>query len=121
MDRRMAICAIMFRNRLLAAGMAALAAGLAVPPINADAQQGESAITCTNPVSGTAWQIRIDYAKATVDANPARITQGAISWFDPKDSGHYSLDRASGDLTTSVASSTGGYFRHARCNLETPR
>jgi hypothetical protein len=128
MDRRMAICAIMFRNRLLAAGMAALAAGmaalaagLAVPPINADAQQGESAITCTNPVSGTAWQIRIDYVKATVDANPARITQGAISWFDPKDSGHYSLDRASGDLTTSVASSTGGYFRHARCDLETPR
>ena len=71
--------------------------------------------------SGTAWQIRIDYGKATVDANPARITQGAISWFDPKDFGNYTLDRKSGDLTTSVASSTGGYFRRARCNLETTR
>lgn len=117
----MAIDATLFRNRLLAAGITGLAAGLAVPALNAVAQQSESAITCTNPVSGTAWQIRIDYGKATVDANPARITQGAISWFDPKDSGHYSLDRTSGDLTTSVASSTGGYFRHARCNLETAR
>jgi hypothetical protein len=121
MDRRMAIYAILFRKRLLKAGIAALAAGLAVPPLNGRAQQSESAITCINPASGTAWQIRIDYGKATVDANPARITQGAISWFDPKDSGHYSLDRTSGDLTTSVASSTGGYFRHARCNLETAR
>jgi hypothetical protein len=121
MDRGMAIYAIMFHNRFLAAGLAGLASSLAVPALNGHAQQRESAITCTNPVSGTAWQIRIDYGKATVDANPARITQGAISWFDPKDSGHYSLDRTSGDLTTSVASSTGGYFRHARCNLETPR
>ena len=27
-------------------------------------------------------------------------------------------DRRSGDLTASVASSTGGYFRHGRCSLE---
>jgi len=117
----MAIYAIMFRDRLLAAGIAGLIAGLAVPALNATAQQGESAVTCTNPVSGTAWQIRIDYGKATVDANPARITQSAISWFDPKDSGNHTLDRKSGDLTTSIASSTGGYFRYARCNLETTR
>ena len=117
----MAIYAIMFRHRLLAAGIAGLAVGLAVPALNGHAQQGESAITCTNPMSGTAWQIRIDYGNATVDANPARITEGAISWFDPKDSGNYTLDRKSGELTTSVASSTGGYFRHARCNLAPAR
>ena len=117
----MAIYASIVRHRLLAAGIAGLTAGLTVPALNADAQQSETAITCTNPVSGTAWQIRIDYGKATVDANPARITQGAISWFDPKDFGNYTLDRKSGDLTTSVASSTGGYFRRARCNLETTR
>ena len=121
MDRRMGIYAIMLRTRLLAAGMAGLAAGLAVPASNAAAQQSETAVTCTNPVSGSAWQITIDYGKATVDANPARITQGAISWFDPKDSGNNSLDRRSGDLTTSIPSSTGGYFRYARCNLEPAR
>src|ERR1700724_2770166 len=108
--------ATMVRNRVLAAGIAGLAAGLAVP-INGDAQEGETAITCTNPVSGTSWQIMIDYRKATVDSNPAEIKRAEISWFDPKDGGNYTLDRKSGDLTASVASSTGGYFRHGRCRL----
>jgi len=74
----------MFRNRVLAAGIAGLAAGLAVPAINGNAQEGETAITCTNPVSGTSWQIVIDYRKPTVDSNPAKITPGGISWFDPR-------------------------------------
>jgi hypothetical protein len=107
-----------FRYRVLAAGIAGLAADLAVPAINGDAQENETALTCTNPVSGTSWQIMIDYGKATVDSNPAEIKQAEITWSDPKDGGNYKLDRKSGDLTVSVASSTGGYFRHARCGLE---
>jgi hypothetical protein len=111
-----------FRNRVLAAGIAGLAVGLA-PPINGDTQQSETptAITCTNPVSGTSWQITIDFRKATVDSNPAEIKRAVISWFDPKDGGNYTLDRKSGDLTASVASSTGGYFRHNRCDLDKSR
>jgi hypothetical protein len=111
----------MFRDRILAAGIAGLAVGLAVPTINGDTQETETAITCTNPVSGTSWQIMIDYRKATVDSHPAEIKQAEITWFDPKDGGNYTLDRKSGDLTASVASSTGGYFRHARCRLEKSR
>ena len=111
----------MFRARVLAAGIAGLAAGLTVPTIKGGTQESEAAITCTNPVSGASWQIMIDYGKATVDSNPAEITQAGISWFDPKDRGNYRLDRKSGDLTASVASSTGGYFRHSRCRLENPR
>jgi hypothetical protein len=111
----------MFRNRVLAAGLAGLAVGLAVRASNGDTQESETAITCTNPVSGTSWQIVIDYRKATVDSNPAEIKRAEISWFDPKDGGNYRLDRASGDLTASVASSTGGYFRHGRCTLEKSR
>jgi hypothetical protein len=110
--------AIMFHNRVLAAGIACLAAGFAVPTIDGGAQESETAITCTNPVSGTSWQITIDFGKATVDSNRARITGAEISWFDPTDGGNYTLDRKSGDLTASVASSTGGYFRHGRCSLE---
>jgi hypothetical protein len=98
--------------------MAGLAMALAGPRINADAPEGGVAITCTNPVSGTSWQIMIDYRNATVDSNPAEITRTGISWFDPKDGGNYTLDRESGALTASVASSTGGYFRHGRCTLE---
>ena len=111
----------MFRNRVLAAGIAGLAVGLAVPASNGDTQESETAITCTNPVSGTVWQIAIDLDKATVDSNRAKITEAGISWFDPKDGGNYTLDRVSGDLTASVASSTGGYFRHGRCTLEKSR
>lgn len=121
MHRRMAIVeATMVRTRVLAAGMAVLAASLAGPTINGAAEDSPSAITCTNPYSGTSWQIIIDYRKSTVDQNAAAITPSGISWFDPKDGGNYALDRESGDLTASVASSTGGYFRRAHCAL-TPR
>lgn len=113
--------ATMFRKRSLTAGIGGLAAGLSVAAIAYGAQEGEAVITCTNPISGTSWQIVVDYAKATVDSYPAEITRGGISWFDPKDGGNYKLDRKSGELTTSVASSTGGYFRHSRCKLEQSR
>jgi hypothetical protein len=121
MDRRVAILdAIMFCNRMLAAGIVGLAAGLA-PTINGYAQEHETALTCTNPVNGMSWQILIDYRKPAVDSNPAEMTRAGISWFDPKDGSNYTFDRRSGDLTATVASSTGGYFRRARCTLEKPR
>jgi hypothetical protein len=106
--------AIMFRNRIVVAGLAFLA----TPTINCGAQEGETAITCTNPVSGASWRIMIDYGKATVDSYRAKISGAEISWFDPTDGGNYTLDRKSGQLTASVASSTGGYFRRSRCSLE---
>jgi len=108
----------MFRDRVLAAGIAGLAAGFAVPTIDGDAQDTETAITCTNPVSGTSWQIMIDFAKATVDSNRAKITPAEISWFDPRDGGNYTLDRKSGKLTVILASSTGGSFFYHQCKLE---
>jgi hypothetical protein len=96
--------------------MAGFVAGVAI--CGGEPQQSKTAVTCTNPVSGASWQITIDYANSTVDSNPAEITRTAISWFDPKDGGNYTLDLGSGALTAIVASSTGGYFRRARCSLE---
>ena len=107
----------MFRYRVLA-GIVGLTASLAVPTMNGAAQENVIAITCTNPVSGASWQIKIDYRTATVDSNPAEFKRAEISWFDPRDGGNYTLDRKSGNLTATVASSTGGYFRRGRCNLE---
>jgi hypothetical protein len=95
--------------------MAGLAIGIAT--CNGEVQEKETAVTCSNPVSGASWQIKIDYGNSTVDSNPAKITQTKISWFDPTDHGNYTLDRRSGDLTAIVASSTGGYFRHGHCSL----
>ncbi len=99
-------------------GIGALAVAFIVPAINAKAQPGETAITCSNPLSGASWQIRIDYGRSTVDSNPARISGSEISWHDAADGGNYTLDRKSGNLTVVVASSTGGYFLHDRCRLE---
>src|SRR5262245_61965353 len=103
---------------LPAAGISALAAAIAVPSMSVGAQRGETAITCTNPVSGATWQIRIDYDRSTVDSNPARISDTKISWHDAADGGNYTLDRKSGNLTVIVASSTGGFFLYDRCKLE---
>ena len=103
--------------RRLAAGIGVLAIGFAAPAIGGEAQHGETALTCTNVSSGTSWQIRIDYDKATVDSNPARISDGEISWHDPSDGGNYTLDRKSEKLTVVVASSTGGYSLFHRCKL----
>ena len=115
------ICLKIRRNRqpncrCIIAVIAGLAVG--VSTCNSRAQEKENAVTCTNPLGGASWQITIDYRNSTVDSYPAEITRSAISWFDPKDGGNYTLDRKSGDLTAIVASSTGGYFRRARCSLE---
>jgi hypothetical protein len=102
----------------LIAGIGALAVAMAAPAVGAEAQHGEAAITCTNLASGTSWQIKVDYDKATVDSNPARISDGEISWHDPTDGGNYTLDRKSEKLTVIVASSTGGYSLFHRCRLQ---
>ncbi|MBV8613436.1 MAG: hypothetical protein JOY66_06640 [Acetobacteraceae bacterium] len=101
--------------RRMARGIAALAACAASSPLAAQAPPRALTLTCTNPASGATWQITIDYQRATVDSNPARVGEAAISWHDPRDGGHYTLDRASGDLTVVIASSTGGYFLHDHC------
>jgi len=82
------------------------------------AHAAESAVTCANPASGAYWQIRIDYARSTVDSYPASITEAKISWHDASDGGNYTLDRKSGNLTVVIASSTGGYFLFDRCKLD---
>jgi hypothetical protein len=86
--------------------------------VHAQVQHGESAITCSNPASGATWRILIDYDRATVDTNPARINDATISWHNARDNGNYALDRKTGNLTVTIASSTGGYFLHDRCKLD---
>jgi hypothetical protein len=111
----------MFHERMVTVGIVCLAAVLGASMTNAAAQRNDAAVTCSNPANGSSWQIAIDYGKRTVDAYPAEITAVEISWFDPKDGGHYTLDRNSGNFTAVIASSTGGYFRRGHCNLPKPR
>ncbi|HXW18899.1 MAG TPA: hypothetical protein VEK35_00160 [Roseiarcus sp.] len=80
------------------------------------AKAGEIALTCTNPISGASWQIRVDPESATVDSNPARVSETEISWRDAKDGWRYTLDRRSGKLTVVLASATGGNFLYDQCS-----
>ncbi|MGC1407750.1 MAG: hypothetical protein WA864_02255 [Acetobacteraceae bacterium] len=107
----------MLLTRHVVAVIAALATCSATSSADGQPQARALVVTCINRASGTTWQIDIDYGRATVDANPARVSAGEISWHDAKDGGNYTLDRGSGDLTEVVASSTGGYFLHHRCAL----
>ncbi len=106
----------MFLTRFCSA-LIAVAATFAAAAIETRGQTQAPVVTCTNPASGATWQISIDYGRATVDANPAKVSDAEISWHDTKDGGNYTLDRKSGNLTVVVASSTGGYFLHDRCEM----
>lgn len=107
----------MFQFRYITAMLAILApCGVAASAL-AQSPPRLSVMTCTNPASGTTWQISVDFNHATVDTNPARISDGQIAWRDTKDGWNYTLDRKTGALTVVVASSTGGYFLHDTCKL----
>lgn len=86
---------------------------MALPPVTAVAEP--TIFTCTNPVSGARWPIGIDLTNKTVDSWPVAITDRKLRWHNLKDHGHYALDRATGALTITRASSTGGYQLHASC------
>jgi hypothetical protein len=105
-------------DRPRTAGLWAALSMAVLPMLVTPAQSGASAITCTNPISGASWQINIDYDQATVDSNPASITDVSISWRDGKNGWRYSLDRKSGNLTVTLASATGGNFLYDRCKLD---
>jgi hypothetical protein len=105
-------------NRQLLAGIAALSVGALAPTPGGAAPPGPAMLVCTNPYSGASWKISVDFAKGTVDSNPARIDDTKISWHDRTDGGNYTLERKSGKLTVIVASSTGGYFLYDHCKAD---
>jgi hypothetical protein len=102
------------QNRRRVAAIAAVLIGVLAPAIGGAAPLGATTLMCTNLASGANWKINIDFAKSTVDSNPAHIDDAKISWRD-RDGENYTLDRKSGNLTVIVASSTGGYFIYDRC------
>jgi hypothetical protein len=110
------------RHRSMAArfwvAAAAIALGVGGLAPAAEAQHGQATIACSNPASGTIWQITVDFDRRTVDGHPASISDAVISWRDPDDQGNYTLDRKSGNLRVAVPSSTGGYFLHDQCKLD---
>jgi hypothetical protein len=73
-------------------------------------------IKCVNVASGTSWSLKVDDRQQTVDGAPARVTAAAIAWRN--NGGFFDLDRSSGVLTFTNASSTGGYILRHQCRLD---
>lgn len=101
-----------FGRRLLGAAILSIA-GICC----AAAADATSTVTCTNTVSHAPMQIRIDFAKRMVNADPAQIGDAEISWHDDKEHANYTLNRKTGMLDAVIPSSTGGYFLHYQCDL----
>jgi hypothetical protein len=79
------------------------------------ASAADQTFRCTNSASGASWELKIDTAKNIVDGFPATISAADAYWRDTMHGGSYELDRSSGRLTFSNASSTGGYTLFYRC------
>jgi hypothetical protein len=99
----------------LALGAAALAGCGAAPPAHLAAPPGSVRVDCVNQVSGFRWTLRLDPVARTVDGWPATFGAKRISWRDGADGAGYDLDRATGALTVTRASSTGGAVNVDSC------
>jgi len=81
---------------------------LAVPP-------GAPMVLCVNPASGASWTVELNQTGQLADGHVAQFGAGEITWSNPSDGGAYELNRASGALEITRASSTGGYVTFDRC------
>jgi len=91
----------------------ALAVGVLAAPDSARA--AVLTFTCTNPASGSTFDVVVDPEHGTANSFPAEITDRTITWHDTVSRGNYSLDRGTGALIARFASSTGGYFLRHTC------
>lgn len=104
-----------FGHRLLNAAIIAIA-GIGCAAYE-DQVLASLSITCNNTVSHAPMQIRIDFTKRLVNADPAQIGDAEITWHDDKEHANYTLNRKTGMLEAVIPSSTGGYFLHYQCDL----
>jgi hypothetical protein len=92
-----------------------VACSLLVPGTAFSVQAAELTFRCVNQASHASWALTVDPAKSMADGFPATISAARIAWHDTVRGGNYELDRASGALTFSNASSRGGYMLFHRC------
>jgi hypothetical protein len=88
---------------------------LLLPAVPISAYAKEMVLTCTNPNSGTTWDLKVDFDRRMVDSFPAEISDQWITWQDTPRQGIYEFDRVSGDMTMRGPSSMGGYFLYYHC------
>jgi hypothetical protein len=85
------------------------------PAARARIGAGVRKVVCVNRASGAAWTVSLDETRRIADGQTARFSEAKIAWRNPADGGNYELDRRSGALSVTRASSTGGYMIFFDC------
>jgi hypothetical protein len=91
--------------------------GAAVLLVSGSALAENLRFRCANVANGASWAMAVDVDHRRVDNVAADIDARSITWRDPENR-TYELDRATGALRMSNASSTGGYYLYYTCRPE---
>ena len=94
---------------------AIVACGLLLRTAAFSAHAADLSFRCANSASHATWDLKVDPANGTVDGSPAKFGTASIAWRDTARGGNYALDRSSGELTYTNASSMGGYMLFYHC------
>ena len=60
-------------------------------------------LVCVVAVSSTTWTLTLDLAARTANGHPANVSDQEVTWYNPLNGSHNTLNRVSGFLTTSNA------------------
>jgi hypothetical protein len=72
-------------------------------------------IQCVNIASRATWSIALDAPRRLADGQTASFRGRRTSWRNTSDGSAFDLDRATGALVVTRASSTGGYVSSYVC------
>ncbi len=84
------------------------ACGADAPPAHPAVPPGAAAVRCVG-ADARAWTLTLNAARGLADGQPASFGPRRVAWRNLGDGGAYALDLATGALTVTRASSTGGY------------
>jgi hypothetical protein len=95
------------------------ACGADAPPAHPTIPPGVAAVSCVSADART-WTLTLDAGRQLADGQPARFGPRRVAWRNASDGGAYELDLATGALTVTRASSTGGYQVFFACRPQAP-
>jgi hypothetical protein len=90
------------------------ACGAEAPPAHPAIPPGAAAVRCVS-ADGGGWTLALDRRRGLADGEPADFGASHVAWRSRRDGGAYALDLATGALTVTRASSTGGYQVFLAC------
>jgi hypothetical protein len=95
------------------------ACGAEAPPAHPAIPANAATVRCIS-ADARSWTLALDPARKLADGQPASFGPRRVDWRNASDGGAYELDLATGALTVTRASSTGGYQVAFACRPAAP-